>query len=66
MVASSVLLVFSFYFLLIELLQLLVKGPKGYFFDFWNYIESVPLILIVTNCIFAIKGQTSEPYFWQI
>ena len=44
-----VLRMFSLYFILFEMRQLLTKGAMSYFKNPWNYVEFMPLVLIIIN-----------------
>ena len=65
----SIISVLSIYFLIIEFIQFLVKGPYRYFTDFWNYIEVTPLVLILRNCFESFNHDEETHYptsFWKV
>jgi hypothetical protein len=48
-VVPHILFVTSIWFTIFEINQLINQRFIGYFFNAWNYVESLPLIFIFTN-----------------
>jgi len=60
----GILLVFSCYFIILELAQWKSKGFE-YLKDPWNYLDWTPLVLIVVNCVRSLTEETYTSAFWR-
>jgi hypothetical protein len=60
MIIEEALVVFSLYFLYLELMQIKNEGLKGYFYSFWNIVDIFPIIIVLTLYMLTAKDIIHE------
>ena len=57
---TSFLITINCLFIMGQELYQLVKNPKTYFLNVWNYIDSLPIVSAMFPVIFYLKGHTED------